>query len=210
MPSKELPKLYLIADLDYAGGTHALSRYLNDLADAARRFESQLVIQVRAKCVGGPVLKRIARSARRIVGVEALLALNGPEDLAAELGYDGVHWPESLIPEQPHAHTASLTFRSSAVHSVEAVRRAERGGATALVYSPVFQPTWKAAVPTGLTALSQAVRATSLPVYALGGVNLSRIDACRAAGAYGVAVLSGVAGSAHPVSECARYLQNLH
>ena len=208
MKTKELPKLYTIADLDFLGGDHALEQYLLSLAEAARRFESQLAIQVRAKQVTGAVRERIARLARRVVGEEALLILNGPEKLAAALGYDGVHWPESSIPRQPPT-ADSPPFRSAAVHSVEAVRRAEHSQATALVFSPVFRPTWKSAEPAGLALLAQAAHATRLPVYALGGITPDRIEVCLAAGAYGAAVLSGLANTESPIMECARHLEKL-
>ena len=215
MNSPSLPKLHIIADLDYVGGTRSLKRYLLTLAQAARRFDSQLAIQVRAKNPAIAALEGIARTARQCVGEEALLVLNGPEQLAAALGYDGVHWPESAIPEPAFStttslpRTKSLAFRSAAVHALAAVRRAEGSGANALIYSPVFRPAWKAAKPAGLAALAEVAQATDRPVYALGGVNPDRVEACQAAGAYGVAVLSGLADAANPINACGRYLEKL-
>ena len=121
----------------------------------------------------------------------ALLVLNGPGDLAAELGYDGVHWPESRIP--PNAREGGPAFRSAAVHSIAAVRKAESADATALIYSPVFSPSWKAANAVGLGALRDVAEATDLPVYALGGVSVERTSGCMHAGAHGVAAVSGIA-----------------
>ncbi len=208
MKVQAAPKLYIIADLDHVGSAEALHQYLLQLGEAARRFVSQLAIQVRAKNATDEAFERIARAARRQVGGEALLVLNGSAKSAVAFGYDGVHWPQSRIPEQPTV-SAAPAFRSAAVHSLTAIHQAERGQATALVYSPVFSPTWKSAQPTGLAALSEAARASRLPVYALGGITPDRIGACRAAGAYGVAVLSGLADSECPVNACARYLEKL-
>ena len=125
--------------------------------------------------------------------------LNGPESLAVELGYDGVHWPEAAIPDAP-SKPRTLAFRTAAAHSLEAVRRAHRAGATAVVFGPVFAPGWKAAEPVGLAALRRCTDASPLPVFALGGIGPGQVPDCLAAGAHGVAVLSGIAGAADPVA----------
>jgi len=76
---------------------------------------------------------------------------------------------------------------------VEAARRGTNEGADYLVFGSVFptdsHPT---AAPAGLTKLSEVVRATALPVYAIGGINDNHARQCREAGAYGIAVMSAV------------------
>ncbi len=208
MSRQKLPRLYAIADLDFAGGRAAFDRYIAKLAEAARLHRSQIAIQVRARQASETVLAAVARSSRETVGEEALLVLNGGGRLAVELGYDGVHWPEACVPDTP-AKSHALAFRSAAAHSVEAVRRAGRAGATAVVYGPVFPPGWKKSTPVGLAALREAAAASPLPVYALGGIGPVRVPECLAAGAHGVAVLSGIAGAADPVAACRRYLAAL-
>ena len=205
MSRHELPRLYAIADLDFTGGRTGFDRCIASLAEAARMHESQLAIQVRARRAPAAELAAIARSSRETVGGEALLVLNGPETLALELGYDGVHWPEAQIPDIP-AESPSLGFRTAATHSIEAVRRAHRAGASAVVYGPVFAPTWKHAEPAGLEALRECTAASPLPVYALGGIGPARVPDCLAAGAHGIAVLSGIAGAANPVVATLEYL----
>ena len=205
MNPHELPRLYAIADLDFAGGLDGFSRCVASLADAARGNCSQLAIQVRARRASATALEALARSSREAVGEEALLVLNGPETLAVELGYDGVHWPEAQIPCVP-AESPSLGFRTAATHSIEAVRRAHRAGATAVVYGPVFAPSWKHAEPAGLEALRECAAASPLPVYALGGIGPAQVADCLAAGAHGIAVLSGIAGAADPVVATLEYL----
>ena len=201
----DLPRLYAIADLDYAGSQAGFLRCIAALATAARRHPSQLAIQVRARQASGAALTALARASREAVGKEALLVLNGPEALAAELGYDGVHWPESLVSGAP-AKFHIPGIHVAAAHSIEAVRRAHRAGATAAVYGPVFAPTWKHAEPVGLAALRNCAEASPLPVYALGGIGPDQVSECLAAGAHGIAVLSGIAGAADPVASTARYL----
>ncbi len=201
----ELPRLYAIADLDFAGSLTGFTTLIAHLAEAARLLPSQLAIQVRARQASSTHLATAARLSREAVGDEALLVLNGSDTLALELGYDGVHWPEAAVPDRPPEPDA-LRFRSAAAHSIEAVFRARRASATAVVYGPVFAPTWKASNPAGLAALRETAAASPLPIYALGGIDPSRVPDCLDAGAHGVAVLSGISGAADPVAASRRYL----
>ena len=202
------PRLYAIVDLDFCGGLPAWRTCIARLGDAARRFPNQIAIQVRARGAADAVLAEIARVGRDSVGEEALLVLNGPDRLAVELGYDGVHWPETAIPDQAPSDD-SPAIRFAAVHSVAAIRRAERANAAAVVFAPVFEPGWKAARAAGLPALQGAAAATPLPVLALGGIRVEHVPACLAAGAHGVAVLSGIAGDPDPRGATGRYLDAL-
>ena len=195
------PKLYAIADLAYMGGVAPWLDLLQQLSDAAERH--RFIVQVRATTLADDAFATAARQARDAVGRHALLVLNGCAALAEELGYDGVHWPESQIPAEPS--DTSLPFRSAAVHSLAAIRKAERAGATAALFSPVFSPRWKSAEAQGIEALRLAARATALPVYALGGVSIERTPACLEAGAHGVATVSGMATD-HPGCAAAAYL----
>ena len=186
---QEPPRLYVIADMAYMGGFGPWLDLLRQLDEAAGR--DRFIVQVRATIVDGAEFTRAVGMARRVMRGRALLVLNGPAAVATELGYDGVHWPESRIPAK--AAVGGPAFRSAAVHSIAAIQKAERATATALVYSPVFSPSWKPAEAAGLDGLRGAVAATDLPVYALGGVSLERTHACLEAGAHGVATVSGIA-----------------
>lgn len=183
------PRLYVIADVGYMGGIGPWLDLLRQLSESAARH--RFIVQVRAASLKGPEFASAARKARQVMGGDALLVLNGPGELAAELGYDGVHWPESRIPTKGPA--VGPAFRSAAVHSIAAVRKAERADATALIYGPIFPPTWKPADAVGLDALRSATADTSLPVYALGGVSVERAPECLDVGAHGIATVSGVA-----------------
>ncbi|MCY4011663.1 MAG: thiamine phosphate synthase [Gammaproteobacteria bacterium] len=183
------PRLYVIADVAYMGDLRAWLDLLRQLNDAAGQH--RFIVQVRAARLEGEEFIGAVGEARHIMNGPSPVVLNGPGNVATELGYDGVHWPESRIPVT--APAGGPAFRTAAVHSIAAIRRAERAAATALVYSPVFSPSWKPAEAAGLEGLSNAVAATDLPVYALGGVSLERTSACLEAGAHGVATVSGIA-----------------
>lgn len=213
MTGATLPRLYVVADLDYVGDAKRWLAALAALDAVAKR--QPLAIQIRAKQRNQAQLAAAARQARRVVA-HAPLVLNGPPALAKALGYDGVHWPEADIPTGPDAASSpagtdagALELRTAAVHAAAAVAGAEAAGANGLVFAPVFRPAWKPAEAAGLDALRQAVGAASQPVVALGGITPARVGACLAAGAHGVAVLSGVMGAADPAAAAVGYLEAL-
>lgn len=209
--SPALPRLYVVADLDYVGDA---KRWLDVLAALDSVAERQpLAIQIRAKQLDRQALAAVAEQARRAVA-HAPLVLNGPPALAKALGCDGVHWPEANIPNASDVTSAgasarALTFRTAAVHNAAAVPGAERAGANGLIFAPVFRPTWKPAQPAGLDALRRTVAAASQPVFALGGITPARVAGCIGAGAHGVAVLGGVMGAADPAAAALDYLTAL-
>jgi thiamine-phosphate pyrophosphorylase len=115
----------------------------------------------------------------------------------------GVHWPEAALAGavcgdavRPPSLLGGCLWGFS-VHSLSALEAAQRAGADYVIFSPVFAPSCKpGVVGAGLGALRQAVAASSIPVLALGGVTPARAVACLAAGAHGVAVMSGLSDPA--------------
>ena len=98
-------------------------------------------------------------------------------------------------------------------HDEDAGRAAIEDGADYLTYSPVFPTSSKPGHPgTGIEALRRFCRAMApCPVLALGGITPEpeRVAACRAAGAHGVAVLSGIMDAARPAQAVRAYLEAL-
>lgn len=205
--TEPLPRLYAIADLQFTGDEATWLDGLRRLgrAAAAGELPARIAVQVRARQLAGSALEAAAARARAALGDASLAVLNGPLELATRLGYHGVHWPESQVPHAPPPGPVPA-FVSAAAHSIAALRRAEQAGAHAVLFGPVFQPGWKRGNPTGLAALEAAATATPLPVYALGGVTVKRVQSCLAHGAYGVATVSGVFADADPAAGAWRLL----
>jgi thiamine-phosphate pyrophosphorylase len=95
------------------------------------------------------------------------------------------------------------------VGTVEEAVRAERDGADYVALSPVFSTASKynAGPGHGLDVLRKIRRKVSLPVIAIGGINRDNVREVIAAGADGVAVISGVVGSPD-ITIAARELKN--
>lgn len=127
------------------------------------------------------------------------LVLHTHHDLAADFPVAGLHDRDRQPPAK--CHVLRDTFRSRAVHDLAALR-ASLDAYDRLLFSPVFPSFSK---PGHAPAFSQAdLKAVlALPrraeVIALGGIDASRLAACRDLGFDGVAVLGAVWQAVEPV-----------
>ena len=97
-------------------------------------------------------------------------------------------------------------------HGLDEVRQAELEGVDYVTISPVFETESKPGYgpPLGLRGLGRIARQAHVPVYALGGIDVGRVAACRDAGAAGVAVQGAVARSPDPQETIAALLDEWH
>lgn len=151
-------------------------------------------VQIREKDLDDRALLEAARAAREVLPASTALLVNGRLDVALAAGADGAHLPADGVPLaalrawRERFGPAVLLGRST--HSLEEVERAVRDGADYVTFGPVYATPSKAAYgpPVGLESLRRAA-GRGIPVYALGGVTLSRFDELAAAGAAGVAAI---------------------
>ena len=194
------PVLYLIADRTFAGSDQGwlqnIKRIVSSI-DTSANPETTILFQLRAKDVGKEERTNLVAKgleATRPAGVPVLL--NGSEKEARALGFAGVHWPEVLIPmASQHNQTRALNdnfLRIAAVHNTSATKEAEEAGADAVVFGPVFPPGSKPGLGVGLNALKGLVDGCSIPVIAIGGIDVANVRECLDAGATGAAFVSAV------------------
>lgn len=135
------------------------------------------------------------------------LFVNDRADLAQALALS-LHLTEASLPTEAARRLLprpALIGRST--HSLEGAGRAQREGADFVTFGPVYETPSKRPYgpPLGLDRLREVCSSVALPVFALGGITEERVEACRGAGAYGVAVIGAVWGAADP----ARALRDL-
>lgn len=113
--------------------------------------------------------------------------------LAARIGAHGVHWPESkLRGVRPRSRRM---IETAAAHSRAAVAQAARLGVDAVLVSAVFPSrSPSAGPPMGALRFRQLVRAATIPVYALGGIDASNAGAAMPHAAGWAAIDSVLAG----------------
>lgn len=164
--------------------------WLGALSALAALDVAGLAVQVRTR-EEGPLRRAVlARAAREATaGSAAPVLLNGDAAVATRLAYAGAHWPEFAIPRARHRGRG---LRGASVHAPGACIRAARAGADFVVAGPVFDAGSKPVPGQGLVALRAIAQAAPLPVLAIGGITPPRVEACLAAGASGIAVVSYV------------------
>lgn len=131
---------------------------------------------------GGP-FRELARDA----GI--VFVVNDDVEAALELGADGVHLGREDTGAQ-RALEENLLLGLSAANLGEAIA-GERAGADYLGVGPIWKtPSKPDADPAiGIDGLAAVCDAVSIPVVAIGGVDVTNAATCIAAGAAGVAVI---------------------
>lgn len=159
------------------------------------------VIQLREKDLSDRELLKRARDVRRWTrDAGVLFIVNDRPDIAHLAEADGVHLGQDDLP----VHDARRMLAPEALvgvstHSLDQVRQAVLDGADYLGVGPTFPSTTKSFDRlAGLEFITASTTETSLPAFALGGINTSTIDAALQAGARRVAVSAAIAGADDP------------
>jgi len=173
-----------------------------DLVEVVRRaLDAGLpAVQLREKDLPGRPLLALAERLRRATTERgALLFVNDRLDVALAAGADGVHLGERSFPVAVARALLPGLLVGASVHSVDDVAAST---ADFLFFGPVFATPSKAAfgLPQGIARLGAAARATSIPVFAIGGLDAGTCAAARGAGAHGIAVIRAILAADDPAA----------
>lgn len=130
----------------------------------------------------------LAQSFIRVCRSHAIskVLLHGDYALAHELKADGVHLTSTQFDAIREAKSLGFYVIIS-THTREEALRAEKLGADAITYSPIFASPNKGE-PKGLEDLKEIVDKIRVPIFALGGITTQeQINAVSTTGAYGFA-----------------------
>jgi thiamine-phosphate pyrophosphorylase len=170
------------------------------------------VVQLRQKRLArGPLLELATALAASCAAAGALFVVNDHVDVAVLSGADGVHvGPDDLtVGAARRAGGPGLVIGASA-STPDAGREAEREGADYLGSGPAYETPLKAEKrvigPSGVAAVAAAVR---LPVFAIGGVDRSRLPELRAAGLTRVCAIRALGEAADPEAEARAWKEAL-
>ncbi|MDF1562670.1 MAG: thiamine phosphate synthase [Deltaproteobacteria bacterium] len=203
--SRGLPfRLLIITDRGACGDLVAtLERALRGVPEGA------VALMLREKDLPGGELLALARRLRALTRERgSLLLVNERLDVALACEADGLHLPAAGLPIAKARAAAPSLLLGRSTHAPEEAAAAEAAGADYLTFGPVHPTPSKAAygAPPGLAGLAAARRACALPLYGLGGIDLSRAPGVIAAGADGVAGIRVVLEAPDPAAAVAGLL----
>ena len=148
------------------------------------------LIQIRETAVDDRLLAAaVIHCVTAVRGTRVRVVVNDRLDLAVACGAHGVHLKSESYPAARARAIAPAGFLiGRSVHSAGDAIRAD--GADYVIFGAVFPTASKPGqAPAGLAALEQTVRATPLPVLAVGGVTIETAGEVARTGAAGVAAI---------------------
>jgi thiamine-phosphate pyrophosphorylase len=189
-------RLYVVTDRQQTAG-----RPLEAVLAAAARGGVG-AIQLREKDLTARDLYALGRRLQTVLApYDVPLLLNDRLDVALALDAAGVHLAGHSLPTaQARRILGPHRLIGVSTHSVEEAQQAEADGADFVVFGPVFATPSKLIYgpPQGLERLAAVVRQVSLPVLAIGGIDVSNLPQVMQTGATGVAMIRAVLAAANP------------
>lgn len=200
--------LYLITDRQQASGGNLLWAVERALAGGVR------AVQLREKDLPAGELYRLAQQMRLLTRrFGAQLLINDRIDIALAVEADGVHLGGGSLPVAAARRLlGEKRLIGVSTHTVAEVGFASAAGADFVTFGPVFFTPAKAAygAPVGLEQLRQAAAATSIPVFALGGVKIDHLPQIVSTGAAGIACISAILAVADPAAAAGKFIEKAH
>ncbi|MBD8036089.1 thiamine phosphate synthase [Solibacillus sp. A46] len=134
------------------------------------------------------------------------IIVNSHLDIAVSNSIPTVHLPEKgfsikQVKEQfPHLKIGK------SVHDYAGAKEAEHHGADYVLYGHCFETnSKKGKVPNGLSPINEMKKNLKIPVFAIGGIHVDRVQALLDVKADGIAVMSGIFSATHPFAAANQY-----
>ena len=125
---------------------------------------------------------------------DLVLLIAGDMALAEATQAQGMHLPEWQMQQAAKIRAEHPDwFLTASVHSKPAITQAERREMNAVFLAPVFRASSGKGTALGPVRFAGLVRQTTLPVFALGGVDASTAPRLKGTGAAGIAAITALA-----------------
>ncbi len=209
-------KLYLITNRKLFTNYYSLFTAVEDALKAGVK-----AVQLREKDLPTRELLDMAYKMRELTGkYNATLFINDRTDIAICVDADGVHLGQNSIPAYAVrkavnasriTHHASRFLIGVSTHSFEEAEIADKEGADFITFGPIYATSSKLKYgrPVGIEALREVVEKVSIPVFGIGGIKTDNINEVINAGAFGVALISGILGERDIKTAAENYLKAL-
>lgn len=157
------------------------------------------VIQLREKSGDSRLTDRAARTFRRLADTYGVpFFVNDDPDLAVHCRADGVHiGQDDISVEEARRIVGNDALIGLSTHSVEQIDAA--AGVDHISVGPVWQtPTKQGRPAVGLGLVTYAARNTTLPFFAIGGIDPTNVNEVLNAGARRICVVRAIRDAADP------------
>jgi thiamine-phosphate pyrophosphorylase len=213
MPLKSLPdcRLYAFIDTAYLHG--------RDPVDLARRLcdGGADLIQYRAKGSSPDAIRLVAESLLPITESAGVwLVINDHPDVARSLNAPLCHLGQEDFFGAGQTHRSQISPRGSTLgfglstHAPDQAARALEAQPDYIAIGPVFPtPTKPTAPAVTLDYVRWAADHVQIPWFAIGGINLSNLDAVLGAGARRICVVSAILNAPDPSTACQDFKRRL-
>jgi thiamine-phosphate pyrophosphorylase len=177
-----------------AAGGARMFQYRNKTASTATAFAEAAPLRSRAR------------------ELNVLFLVNDRCDLALAIDADGVHLGQSDL---PYVHARRILGRQKCIglstHNAGQVKDAEQLRPDYIGFGPIFTPGSKTDHDpvVGLEGLNRIRAMTSLPVFAIGGIQTQHVRPLIEAGANGIAVISAVCGASDVTAAAAKFTEQM-
>jgi thiamine-phosphate pyrophosphorylase len=204
-------KLYTFVDTAYLHG-RAPELVAQQLCDGGSDL-----IQLRAKTSGAEEIRRMAErilpiTRRANVG----FVINDHLDIAREIGANICHLGQEDFFESGHTHVSQLKTQGDklkiglSTHAPAQAQRALDAGADYIAIGPVYATGTKpTAKPVTLEYVRWAAANSTVPWFAIGGINAQTIDAVLTAGATRVCIVSAILNAPDVAKACKEFRDRL-
>lgn len=200
--------LYLVLDPELCGGSAGMVKTARLAAE-----NGASVVQLRAPGWKKSQWLETAIELKRILAPFAVpLIINDQVDIALAVDADGVHvGQDDLPPAVVRRLIGPGKWLGLSVSDAQELAAVPPGLVDYLGVGPVYPTATKrdAAPATGLATFAELVAATSLPVVAIGGIQLDHCQLLLQAGAQGVAVVSAICGQGDPAQQTATWRRKI-
>ena len=181
--------LYAVTDKSYAG-----RQTLYEQVEAALKG-GVTILQLREKNLDTDAFVEEAKKIKELCHRFSVpLIINDSVEVALKCGADGVHLGIEDMPVAEIRKQVGKEFIIGATaKTVEQAKFAEESGADYLGVGAVFpSPTKKNAIRITIEQLREITSSVSIPVVAIGGIDLKNIEQLRGGGMDGVALVSAI------------------
>ena len=184
--------LYVITNNTLESVSAVLSR-LEQILEGAER--GAVAVQIREKKRPDDHILQLADGLRMLTHKHGSpLFISDRLDIALLCGADGIHLGQNSIRPEAVRRAHPHLLIGVSCHGRRELQDAINSGADFITMSPIFDTMKGGSKISGIGTdfLKETVKASPVPIYALGGISLSTIGKLRGIGIKGVAVVSAL------------------